>query len=119
MLRGSIMAEFTDESRAELALVGLGDLVLLAAVEAERVRHDETLGEYVSGAAQRFARLASDEDWLGLMNSVEKSENPAASCLGTMVRWSVARDQAEAKLPEGPAHPGCSCGGGGGCHEQA
>lgn len=118
MLLGTIMAELKNEQHAEAALLSLGDLVLVAEVEAERNRHEETLGEYVSGAAQRFARLASDEEWLGLMTAVEKSDNPAASCLSTMLRWSVSRDQAEANAPEVPSHPGCTCGGGGGCHEQ-
>lgn len=118
MLLGTIMAELKNEQHAEAALISLGDLVLVAAVDAERNRHEETLGEYVSGAAQRFARLASDEEWLGLMTAVEKSENPAASCLSTMLRWSVARDQAEMQATVAPTHAGCTCGGGGGCHEQ-
>lgn len=118
MLLGTIMAELKDERQAEAALLSLGDLVLVAAVDAERSRHEETLGEYVSGAAQRFARLASDEEWLGLMTAIETSANPAASCLSAMLNWSVSRDQAEAVTPEAPAHPGCTCGGGGGCHEQ-
>lgn len=119
MLLGTMMAKFKNDQSAEAALLSLGDLVLVAEVDAERNRHDETLGEYVWGAAQRFARLASDEDWLGLMTAVEKSENPAASCLGTMLRWSVLRDHAEAVAPEAASpHQGCTCGGGGGCHEQ-
>jgi hypothetical protein len=118
MLLGAIMSELKDERQAEAALISLGDLVLVAAVDAERQKHEETLGEYVSGAAQRFARLASDEEWLGLMNAVERSDNPAASCLSTMLNWSVSRDRAETEGTQKPAHEGCTCGGGGGCHGQ-
>ena len=116
MLLGTIMSELKDETHAAAALLSLGDLVLVAAVDAERTRHDETLGEYVTGATQRFARLASDEDWLGLMTTVEKSTNPAASCLSLMLRWSVSRDQAEGEPGPAAAAKGCTCGGGGACH---
>lgn len=106
MLLGAILKEFQDEEAAAAALLSLGDLVLLAEVEAARLPHDEGVGEYVSGAAQRFAQCASDEDWLRLMTALERSQSPAASCLATMVRWSIANDAAT----QAPAQPvGCSC----------
>jgi hypothetical protein len=119
MLLGTIMAELKDERQAEAALLSLGDLTLIAAVEAERNEHQESLGEYVSGAAQRFARLASDEEWLALMTAIEKAENPAGNCLRQMLNWSVSRDQAGREEPVAPAHTGCTCGGSGGCHGQS
>lgn len=116
MFLGNILKDLKDEQNAQIALLSLGDLVLVAAVEQARKTHDETLGEYVSGAAQRFARLASDEEWLQLMTNVEKSDNPASACLRVMLGWSIHRDEQE-------EHGGlietktCSCGGAGGCHE--
>jgi hypothetical protein len=116
MLLGNILKDLKDEQNAEVALVSLGDLVLVAAVDQARKAHDETLGEYVSGAAQRFARLASDEEWLQLMTAVEKSDNPASACLSVMLNWSVERDKHE-QLGGLAKTKTCSCGGAGGCHE--
>lgn len=106
MLLGSILTDLQDEDAAAAALLSLGDIVLLAEVEVARLPHDEGVGEYVSGATQRFAQLASNEDWLRLMTMLEKSQSPAASCLSNMVRWSIARDAAVDALPQSC---GCSC----------
>lgn len=116
MMLGNILKELKDERNAQMALVSLGDLILVAAVDQARQAHDETLGEYVSGAAQRFARLASDEEWLQLMTAIEKSDNPATACLRVMLGWSIERDEQEQH--GGPVETKtCSCGGAGGCHE--
>ena len=106
MLLGAILTDLQDENAAAESLMLLGDIVLLAEVEAARLPHGEGVGEYVSGATQRFAQLASDEDWLRLMTILEKSRSPAARCLSTMVRWSIARDAAVDALPQSG---GCSC----------
>lgn len=117
MLLGELMAELRDEATAAVALLSLGDIMLLNEVENARIAHDESLGEYAAGAAQRFAHLASDEDWLKLMTALEHAESPAATCLATMVRWSLLRDAREA-IPIN-AEAGCSCGAGGtACHDK-
>jgi hypothetical protein len=118
MLLGEIMAQLKNEETAALALASLGDLILIAQVEEARGLHDETPGEYASGAAQRFARMASDEDWQQLVTFLEKSETPAATCLTTMLRWSVKQDMAPKTDVKTHHHAegGCGCGGGGGCH---
>lgn len=103
---GAILKGLQDEDAAAAALLSLGDIVLLAEVEAARLPHAEGVGEYVSGAAQRFAQLASDDDWLRLMTLLEKSQTPAASCLSSMVRWSIARDRAVEAAPQSGS---CSC----------
>jgi hypothetical protein len=106
MLLGTIMNELQDETLAFSTLLSLGDLVLIAQVESARLPHGETVGGYVSGAAQRFANGGSDEDWLALTAALERSRSPAATCLETMVRWSLARD-----LEPTPASlSGCTCG---------
>ena len=118
MLLGEILNELRDETVAAATLLSLGDLKLVAEVEAARLSHDESVGEYVSGAAQRYARLASDEDWLRLMTALEKTDRPAATCLADMLRWSIARDAAPPA--DNGASPACTCGGGqGSCHDQA
>lgn len=117
MLLGALMTELKDEAAAKVTLLSLGDIMLLNEVEAARLAHDESLGEYAAGAAQRFAHLASDEDWLKLMTALENAESPAATCLATMVRWSLLRDAREA-VPIN-AEAGCSCGASGiACHDK-
>ena len=106
MLFGDILKDLQNEDAAAAALLSLGDIVLLAEVEAARRPLDEGVGEYVSGAAQRFAHLASDEDWLRLMTALEKAQSPAAICLTTMVRWSIARNAAVEPLDQSG---GCTC----------
>lgn len=118
MLLGEILNALRDEGAAAAALVSLGDIRLMAEVDAARKLHDEDVGEYVSGAAQRFTRLASDEDWLRLMTALERSSNPAATCLADMVHWSVARDTSPVATVALGSN--CSCGGGkGSCHGKA
>lgn len=117
MLLGALMTELKDEAAAKVALLSLGDIMLLNEVENARHAHDESLGEYAAGAAQRFAHLASDEDWLKLMTALENAESPASTCLATMVRWSLLRDAREA-IPIN-AEVGCSCGSDGtACHDK-
>lgn len=65
----------------------------------------------LSGAVRRFANLAGSEDWLGLMNVVERTDDPGTGCLVYMVNWSLKKDEAL----EPPSHAGCTCGRGGGC----
>lgn len=112
MLLGAIMNELQDETVAATALMQLGDLALVAEVDAARAHHDETIGEYVSGAARRFANKASDEDWLALMTALERSENPATTYLTSMLKWSIVSD-AQA-LGQAAVISSCSCGGSGG-----
>ena len=115
MLLGTMMSALRDESVATATLMELGDIVLAAQVEEARDAHGESIGEYVTGAVQRFALLAADEDWLGLMTALERSDDPAGACLTRMLSWSLARD---ARTHSGSAHDGCSCGGGG-CHDHS
>ena len=117
MQLGEIIRGFDDEARAAEALVACGDIVLLARVDAMTRKFDENIGEYASGSVRRFANLAGSEDWLGLMNVVERAADPGTECLMYMVGWSLKRDEAPAVPPEGagPSHAGCTCGGSGGC----
>ncbi|WP_206110860.1 hypothetical protein [Rhabdaerophilum calidifontis] len=121
MLLGTLIGELRDEDSAAAALAALGDIVLAAEIDAARVAHDESPGEYVSGAVQRFARLASDEDWLALMNAIERAEDPGRAVLARMLRWALARDAAEAAHAAREHGEGgtCGCGGGGSCHAPA
>ncbi len=114
MLLGTLLKRLGDEADAAEALDALGDIVLLAEVHAMGALHEETPGEYASGATRRFAARASDEDWLALMTSIENSGDPARTTLERMVRWSLVQDQRELDGPAaGCTAGGCSCGSGG------
>lgn len=115
MLLGTMLSALRDEDVAVATLMELRDIVLAAQVEVARDVHGESVGEYVIGAVQRFALLAGDEDWLGLMTALERSDDPAGACLAHILSWSLARD---ATGDASGAHGGCSCGGGG-CHDHS
>ncbi len=111
MQLGELNREFSEEARAAEALLACGDLTLLARLDEVAGRFDETTGEYAAGAVRRFANLASSEDWLALMNAIERAADPGLICLTHMLTWSLKRDEAEST----PQHSGCGCGGHGGC----
>ncbi|PTM42883.1 hypothetical protein [Bosea sp. 124] len=111
MQLGVLLTRLSDESDAAVALDALGDLVLLAEIQAMGEQHDETPGEYVANASRRYAAQAGDEDWLALMTAIERADDPGRVVLGKMLRWALARDAAPA-----PAAGGCACGSGG-CDE--
>jgi hypothetical protein len=111
MQLGEIIRDFSDAARVDEALVACGDLALLARINGTADRFDETIGEYAAGAVRRSANLASSEDWLALMNVIERADDPGFNCLTHMLNWSLKRDQAEGA----PVHAGSTCGGSGGC----
>lgn len=115
MQLGEIIRSFDDEARAAEALAACGDIVLLARVDAMIRKFDESIGEYASGSVRRFANLAGSEDWLGLMNIVERAADPGRECLTYMVSWSLKRDEAPATPPASETQAGCTCGRSGGC----
>jgi hypothetical protein len=112
MQLGDIIRSFSEDASASEALLACNDIVLFARVGLSATRFEETVGEYASGAVRRFANLADSEDWLGLMNVVERTDDPGTGCLVYMVNWSLKKDEVPEKPP---AHASCTCGGGGGC----
>jgi hypothetical protein len=107
MQLGEMIRNFSDDAAAAEALLADGDIVLFSRAAAIARRHDESVGEYAAGAVQRFANLAISEDWLGLMNVLERADDPGIGCLAYMVGWSLKQDE----RPSGEAPAGCSCGG--------
>jgi hypothetical protein len=111
MQLGEIIRTFSEDVTANEALLALDDISLFAEVKHTAERFDETTGEYAAGSVRRFANLASSEDWLGLMNIIERATDPGTDCLSYMVKWSLKQDAQPAREP----HAGCTCGGQGGC----
>ncbi len=115
MQLGTLMNRLASESDAAAALDALGDIVLFSEVQAMGAQFDESPGEYVANAARRFAAKGGDEDWMGLMTAMERSQHPAHAALERMLRWSLKQDAAE--LAPAPASS-CSCGDrNGGCQQ--
>ncbi|HTO64218.1 MAG TPA: hypothetical protein VMM15_23535 [Bradyrhizobium sp.] len=108
MQLGEIIRNFSEEAGANEALLACGDLALVARIGGMANRFDETVGEYAAGAVRRFANLASSEEWLALMNVIERARDPGFDCLVHMLHWSLKRDEAG----NAHVHAGCTCGGG-------
>ena len=131
MMLGHLLDRLGDDTVAAELLVELGDLHLLAEVDTMCMAFDESRGQYASAAVRRFTRLASDEDWLGLMTALERGDDGASACLTRMVDFALKEDRrlmaAQASPPDldtppagpkhghGHGHGGCGCGGSGGC----
>ncbi|HEX4893460.1 MAG TPA: hypothetical protein VFV47_09240 [Hyphomicrobiaceae bacterium] len=107
MLLGELLSKLEGEDDAGEALGALGDIVLFAEVQSMGERYGEAPGEYVAGAASRFAASAGDEDWLTLMGAIDRSDAPLQSALRLILRWSLDKD---ARGDQATAHAACSCG---------
>jgi len=93
MLLGHVLERLGDEAFAAETLVGMGDLRLMVEAESVGDRFGESLPAYAVGATRRFATFASDEDWLALMNVLERAPDVGAACLHHMLTWSLTRDR--------------------------
>ncbi len=96
MLLGQVLENLADETFAAEALLMLGNLPLLAQVEAVAQRFGESAPTYAAEAARAFAEAASDEDWLALMSALERADDPGAACLQQMLVWSLRQDERHA-----------------------
>lgn len=113
MQLGTLMSHLENHAEAGSALMALGNLTLFARVESMGRIHDELPGEYVANASRRFAARAGDEDWLAVMNAVERSKDPGQAVLTLIVNWALARDEApEEEAGQGECGGNCGCGGG-------
>ena len=105
---GTLIGRLESEQDAAAALETLGDLVLYARTADMAARFGESPAQYASVAVARFAAMADDEQWVGLVGALERAENPARTALGRMLVWALALDARE--LAEEPAQP-CGCRG--------
>jgi hypothetical protein len=89
MLLGDIIAQLDDETFAMEALVGLGDLALLAKVEGAAEAEGITPGDFAARAVQAFSDGASDEDWVSLIGVMGRTSDPGQVCLRKMVEFAL------------------------------
>lgn len=92
MLLGQVLENLADETFAAEALLTLGDLPLLVQLDATARRFGESASAYAAAATRRFVDHASDEEWLALMNALERAADPGAACLRRMLAWSLRQD---------------------------
>lgn len=78
---GDLLANLTDETTALEAILGAGDLALLAAVRERAAADGIDLGAYVGQMVRRYANEASDEEWVTLIGALNRSPDPGATCL--------------------------------------
>ena len=78
---GDLLASLTDETTAVETILGVGDLALLTAVREQAAADGVDLAAYVSQTVRRYASQASDEEWITLMGSLNRSQDPGATCL--------------------------------------
>jgi hypothetical protein len=109
MLLGVVLERLGDEVFAAETLIALEDLPLMVEVGAAGRQFGESIGEYASGASRRFAALASDEDWLSLMTTLERADDAGMACLKHMLDWSLRHDATESD--DGCAGGQCTCKG--------
>jgi len=101
MQLGEIIRGFSEEAPANEALLACNDIVLVAQVGEAAGRFEETVGEYAAGAVRRFANLAVSEDWLALMNAIERADDPGLDCLTFECEGGGLRDLIASAIDRG------------------
>ncbi|HVY00195.1 MAG TPA: hypothetical protein VHA55_10455 [Pseudorhodoplanes sp.] len=81
MLLSDILSRFGDASAAAEAIVGLGDLILVARLERAAGATGCSLGEYAAWAMRHYAANAPDEEWITLLGVMGHSPDPGAVCM--------------------------------------
>jgi hypothetical protein len=90
MLLGDLLARFSDESIAVEAVVGLGDLALIARLSERAEADGLTLGAYAASAMQRYAEAASDQEWVTLMGALGRARDPGAVCMQRAFAYALS-----------------------------
>jgi hypothetical protein len=90
MLLSDILAKFSDEAGVTEFLFRHGDLSLMARLRELAEAEGETLGEFASGAVQRYASEASDEEWVTLLGLISRADDPATVCLQRALERTAA-----------------------------
>jgi hypothetical protein len=81
MLLGDLLAQFTDQTVVEEAILSLGDLSLLATMRLRAEAEGLALGAYAVQAMNRYTAEASDEEWIALMGALGRSQDPSMTYL--------------------------------------
>jgi len=90
MLLGDIIAQLEDETVADEALIGLGDLALTTRVAAAAAREAMARGEFVAACVGAFAANASDEEWVTVLGQMGRSDVPGRVLLRRAIESSLS-----------------------------
>mgnify|MGYP001274373074 CR=1 FL=1 len=109
---GALITRLANEDDSATTLSNFGNIQLFVRVEAMARHFDESVGEYVAGAAGRFSVMAGDVEWMSLVAAVEKSATPKEAALERILEWALKQDAGEtcAEKAGHPAGGECSCG---------
>ncbi len=89
MQLGELIARFADEAEAEEAILGLADLALLAELRKRADADGLDLGAYAAAAVNRYAAVASDEEWITLIGAMSRARDPGAIFLERALAHAV------------------------------
>ncbi len=89
MMLGDMLARLGSDGEATDAILGLGDLPLLAAAKERAQAEGVDLASYVRSAVQCYAAHASDEEWITLMGLIGRTADPGVVCLKRALESAV------------------------------
>jgi hypothetical protein len=81
MLLGDVIQRLEDEAIAAETILRVGDLGLLAEMEARADEAGVSLGTFAAWAIRQYADNASGDEWTTLVGALARSEDPGATCL--------------------------------------
>jgi hypothetical protein len=95
---GDILHRLNDETVALEALLGAGDVMLVAAAQERAAAEGVDLATCVAQTAQRYAAQASDEEWITLIGALNRAPDPGAAYLRRAFEYAPSfGQQAEAR----------------------
>ena len=89
MLLGDLIAGLEDDAVASETILRVGDLKLLAAMQANAEAEDMDLASYARTAVQRYTAEASNEEWITLMGLLSRADDPGLVCLKRALEHTV------------------------------
>ncbi|MEX2319590.1 MAG: hypothetical protein WD626_07030 [Bauldia sp.] len=81
MLLGDVIRQLEDETIATETVLRIGDLGLLAEMEASAEEAGVSLGTFAAWAIRQYADNAAADEWTTLMGALDRSEDPGVTCL--------------------------------------
>lgn len=87
---GRIVEELAQPGVAEATLIEAGELALLVRLEAAADALAMPPGELAAFIARRWLAAAGEEDWLGLVAAMGRSDRPGLAALVAMLQQALA-----------------------------
>ncbi|XSG82031.1 MAG: hypothetical protein ACPW61_13315 [Methyloligella sp. ZOD6] len=91
MVLGDLLARFGDETTVTEAVLGLGNLRLLAALRRRADEEGMTLGAFTTQAVRRYAEVAPDEEWITMMGLLDRATDPSLAFIERAL-WRTTHD---------------------------